>query len=631
MKKSILAIMMVIVLVLCACSPAATAAPTEIPQQPTMAEATAVPPTAVPATDVPATEVPSTTLTVFGAASLTVPFKEIGVAFEAQHAGVTVEFNFAGSQQLAEQLAQGANADVFASASKKYMEAAIESTRVVKDSQKTFAKNKLVAIYPNDNPGGMAELKDLAKAGLKLDLAAKEVPVGQYSLDFLDKAISDPAYGATFKDDVLANVVSYEDNVKSVLAKVALGEADAGIVYLSDVSGDDGAKVTVLDIPSELNVIASYPIATISDSKNPEMAAAFMDYVLSEEGQAILVKSNFVSGVSKEITITDALDREVKFSAAPQKVVVVGKALFMIADAIYTFPEASTKIAAIGSTAQTKNKDFIPMIDAKLDQKVMLESDAGPEQIAAVQPDCVILKSSMAEKMGAPLEALNIPVVYVDFETPEQYVRDLNTLGILFQNDARAKEITAYYQSRVDGITRALEGVTEDQKPKTLLIYYSDKDGEIAFNVPPTSWMQTIMVKTAGGSPVWEEANPGSGWAKVTLEQIATWNPEVILLVSYFSPVDDVVAKLKADPQWQMLDAVKNDKLYGFATDVYSWDQPDTRWILGTTWVASKLHPDLFPALDIKAEAANFYNFLYGMDAATFEKNIVPLMSGDIQ
>lgn len=269
------------------------------------------------------------------------------------------------------------------------------------------------------------------------------------------------------------------------------------------------------------------------------------------------------------------------------------------------------------------------MIDASVEQK-RLEADAGPEQIAAVQPDCVILKSSMVEKLGTPLEALNIPVVYIDFETPEQYTRDLTTLGALFQNEARAREVAAFYQTKVDEISAKLAGISEDQKPKTLLIYYSDKDGEIAFNVPPTSWMQTIMVKTAGGTPVWEEANPGSGWAKVTLEQIATWNPEVILLASYFTPVDDVVAGLKADPQWQMLDAVKNGRLYGFATDVYSWDQPDTRWILGAEWVAGKLHPDLYADMDIKVEAVEFFDFLYGMDAAAVEQNIIPLMTGDI-
>ena len=179
---------------------------------------------------------------VFAAASLTEPFGEIGKSFEAAHPGVTVVYNFAGSQQLAQQINAGAPADVFASANKKQMGATIDAGSVISGTQQIFARNRLVVIYPKDNPAGLKDLNDLANPGLKLVLAAKEVPVGQYTLDFLDKAAADPALGTTFKDAVLKNVVSYEDNVKNVLTKVALGEADAGIVYLSDISGADAAR-----------------------------------------------------------------------------------------------------------------------------------------------------------------------------------------------------------------------------------------------------------------------------------------------------------------------------------------------------------------------------------------------------
>lgn len=629
MKKNVLAVITMMTLILSACTPAATQVPTEVPTA--VVESTAVP-TAVPEPTEEPTAVP-TTLTVLAAASLTTPFQEIGKLFETAHPGVTVEFNFAGSQQLAEQLAQGAPADVFASASTKYMTAAVDAGRVSDSTQKTFARNGLVMIYPIGNPGGVTSLKDLAKPGLKLVLAAAEVPVGGYTVQFLDKAVTDPEYGKTFKDDVQANVVSYEDNVKSVLAKVALGEADAGIVYRSDVTGDDASKVTEIEIPEALNVIAMYPIAAVADSKNAELAAEFVDLVLSDEGQAELTKVGFLpaptTAAATPIEFKDALGRQLHFDKSPEKIVVTGKALFMVADAIYTFPDAGDRITAIGSTAQSNN-DFIALIDKNLDQKTKLESNAGAEQIAAVQPDCVILKSSMAESLGKPLEELKIPVVYVDFETPDQYFRDIDNLGILFQNQARAAEVKGYFQKKMDAVTAVTAGLTDDQKPTTLLLYYNVKDGAVSFNVPPASWMQTTIVESAGGKPVWLDANPGSGWAKVSLEQIAAWNPNMIFIVSYFTPVDEVVAQLKADPQWQALDAVKNEKIYGFATDMYSWDQPDPRWILGLTWTAGKLHPDLFPHMDITAEAKEFYQTLYGMDGAAFEKDIQPLMTGDI-
>jgi len=236
----------------------------------------------------------SKTMTVLAAASLIESFTELGKMFETQNPGVKVSFNFAGSQQLAQQLDQGAGADVFASASPKYMDAAVTSKRVNKVDAKTFVKNRLVVIFPKDNPAGLKALTDLANPGLKLDLADKSVPVGQYALDFLDKAVKDPGFDPQFKVNVVKNVVSYEDNVKSVLTKVSLGEVDAGIVYVTDITAAAAAKVGKLDIPDALNIIATYPIAPISDSKNADLAKAFVTLVLSPDWQAIMAKYGFI-------------------------------------------------------------------------------------------------------------------------------------------------------------------------------------------------------------------------------------------------------------------------------------------------------------------------------------------------
>ena len=234
------------------------------------------------------------TLTVLAAASLTESFIEMGQLFESENPGVKVVFSFAGTQQLAQQLSQGAPVDVFASASSKYMDAVVQANRVEKANAKTFAKNRLVVIFPKDNPAGIHQLKDLSKPGIKLDLGDKSIPVGQYTLDFLDQAAKDPAFDANFKNNVLKNVVSYEDSVKAVVTKVALGEVDAGIVYVTDVTGSLASKIGQLDIPDALNVIAPYSIAPISDSQSPDLARAFIDLVLSKKGQAVLEKYNFI-------------------------------------------------------------------------------------------------------------------------------------------------------------------------------------------------------------------------------------------------------------------------------------------------------------------------------------------------
>jgi molybdate transport system substrate-binding protein len=236
---------------------------------------------------------PAGELVVLAAASLSDAFAEIGQAFQEAHPGVTVTFDFAASQQLAQQLGEGAPADVFASANQRQMQVAIDGGRIATGSAHVFVRNRLLIVFPADNPARIVALQDLAEPGLRLVLVASEAPAGQYTLEFLDNASADPAFGASFRDEVLANVVSYEETVRSVLSKVLLGEADAGIVYSSDAAGQDAAQLGRLEIPDGLNVIAEYPIAPVADSTNPGLAAAFVDFVLSPQGQAVLTDHGF--------------------------------------------------------------------------------------------------------------------------------------------------------------------------------------------------------------------------------------------------------------------------------------------------------------------------------------------------
>ncbi len=328
------------------------------------------------------------------------------------------------------------------------------------------------------------------------------------------------------------------------------------------------------------------------------------------------------------LSLTDAAGREVTLPEPPQRMVAAGRALFMVADALYLFPEISSRLVALGKTGQSQ-LDFIPTIDPEYQGKTILESEAGPEQIAAVRPDVVILKSVNAEKLGKPLEALDIPVVYVDFETPDQYTRDLNTLGQLLQNEVRAAEVIDFYQQRTQRIAEILADLQQDQKPRVLLLYYTDRDGAVAFNVPPLAWMQTLITEMAGGQPVWADAQLGQGWTKVGFEQIAAWDPDQVYIIAYFNNVDEVVRGLKADPQWQALRVVKEGQLYGFPADYYSWDQPDPRWILGLTWLASKIHPERFPDLDMEQEVRTFYREMYNLDDAAYQQYIQPNLTGD--
>jgi molybdate transport system substrate-binding protein len=230
-------------------------------------------------------------LTVFAAASLTEPFTEIGKKLEASHPGLQVVYNFGGSQALRMQLEQGAHADVFVSADGAQMELA-KKGRVVQGETPIFVKNRLVVIVPKANPGKVTEFRDLAKPGLKLDLANAKVPVGNYSRQAFSKAGAE--YGADFETNALRNIVSEEENVKQVVTKVQLGEADAGIVYVSDVTPKVSKDVLTVPIPDAYNQIASYPIALTKGVDNRAAAEAFIAFVTSADGQTILKAHNLI-------------------------------------------------------------------------------------------------------------------------------------------------------------------------------------------------------------------------------------------------------------------------------------------------------------------------------------------------
>jgi molybdate transport system substrate-binding protein len=248
----------------------------------------------------------SKTLTVYAAASLSGAFNDTAQAFEANNSGVTVSTNYAGSQILATQIKQGATADVFASADQKNMKSVEDAGLMNNSSVVIFAENKLAIVVPTANPANITSLSDLNKTGVKLDIANSSVPVGNYTLQMLSKASNNSTYGSGFNTSVLKNVVSEETNVNDVVAKVALGQADAGIVYKSDVPAAYQSKVTTITIPDSVNVLAKYPIGVVNTSSNAELAQSFINYVTSPAGQAILLKYDFIIPPTAQNTTTAA-------------------------------------------------------------------------------------------------------------------------------------------------------------------------------------------------------------------------------------------------------------------------------------------------------------------------------------
>jgi molybdate transport system substrate-binding protein len=234
----------------------------------------------------PAPAAPSE-LVVFAASSLTNAFDEIALAFEAEHSGLDVLNNFASSSELATQLAEGAPADVFASANNTQMQVVADAGRISGEAT-PFLTNRLAIIVPEDNPAGIQSPADLATPGIALVLAAPDVPIRDYS----DQSIALMG-DADFQAAVYANLVSEEPNVRQVATKVSLGEAEAGIVYTSDVTPDIADLVMVIEIPDEQNVLAVYPIGLVEGGPAGSLAQEYIDFVLGAEGQAILAKWGF--------------------------------------------------------------------------------------------------------------------------------------------------------------------------------------------------------------------------------------------------------------------------------------------------------------------------------------------------
>jgi molybdate transport system substrate-binding protein len=232
------------------------------------------------------------TLTVFGAASLTEFLQGAKPTFEKAHPGVTVRLNLASSSRCRIQIEEGAPCDVFLSANVQNMEPLVKA-KLAADPV-VFAHNRVVIIVPKSNAGALHTPGDLAKPGLRLVTCAAQVPIGRYTRVVLDKMDKSGDYGDDFMRQVVDNIVSEEPTVKGIVAKVQLGEADAGICYTSDVTQAVREKVLIIDIPEEVNVVAGYPIAVLTGSREKALAGEFVRFVLSKKGQELLVQNGFI-------------------------------------------------------------------------------------------------------------------------------------------------------------------------------------------------------------------------------------------------------------------------------------------------------------------------------------------------
>jgi len=233
-------------------------------------------------------------IVVFAASSLTDAFNDMAPAFQQAYPSARLTFNFGASSQLATQLGQGARSDVFASADQTQMDNARKADAIARQDM-VFARNRLIVITPRDNPRKIVSVKDLGNDGVKFVTAQSSVPIGTYTAQMLDKATADPSYGADFKSKVDGNTVSREDNVRQVVSKVQLGEADAAVVYSTDATPQLRDQLQIIQVPDALQTVATYPIA-VARGANAAGGEAFVNYVLGSQGQATLARWGFLPG-----------------------------------------------------------------------------------------------------------------------------------------------------------------------------------------------------------------------------------------------------------------------------------------------------------------------------------------------
>ncbi|MEN6473012.1 MAG: ABC transporter substrate-binding protein [Syntrophaceae bacterium] len=324
------------------------------------------------------------------------------------------------------------------------------------------------------------------------------------------------------------------------------------------------------------------------------------------------------------VVLKDAAGRTLSLPASPQRIVIVGRGPFMPLHLLYMFATGGERLVGVEERSQTLS--FARSIDPQFSSKMVLKPNPGPEQIAALKPDVVIIKGTSEDQTCLALKRINIPVMYVGLENPEQFFQDVRAVGTLLGEPARAEEIVRFYRTRLDTVRTRLKGIPEQSKPRVLVFAYHNRSGKAAVEVPAASWMQTIQARESGGRPVWTEAlKETDGWSVVNFEQIASWNPDCIHITIWHTlDPAEVIKGLSADPQWRKLKAVKSGRIHAIPSDLFGWDTPEPRWILGLTWMAAKTWPERFKDYSLEGSVRAFFRELYRLDDKTIETRILP-------
>ena len=327
---------------------------------------------------------------------------------------------------------------------------------------------------------------------------------------------------------------------------------------------------------------------------------------------------------------TDASGRTITLDGKPEKVLVAAKAALMPALALFLFPEAQEMEISLSKTDQGLG-DFFPLVWPHINPGGRLDQNASVEELITKQGDLILLKATHYESMGKKLDQVGVKNFTLSLETWDEWQAELIQLGKLLGSEERARHVLDLYEKRIATLKQRVAHLSDDQKPDVLLLQGARSDNAYSFKIAPDSWLQTWVVELVGGNPVWKGSNKAaSGWSVVTFEQIAAWDPDLIVTISYNTPASIYQDAILDSPVWKELAAVRTGKIYASPSDLMNYIQPVASWILGAQWLAKTIHSELFSDLDMDAEIRSFYTDFYGITDMTlldefvsrFEKSV---------
>jgi iron complex transport system substrate-binding protein len=327
---------------------------------------------------------------------------------------------------------------------------------------------------------------------------------------------------------------------------------------------------------------------------------------------------------------TDANNRTLKLAEKPSTVLIAGKAGNMPANALFLFPEVTSMDLTLPKTDQGLG-DFFSFIRPELDEKPRISQTASVEEIASRKADLVLTKATHFESIARKLDVLGIPNYTMNLESYADWIGELEQLGKLLKNTTRSKELISLYEKRMQPIREQAKSLSSEQRVNVLLLQGDRADNTFSYKIAPDDWMQTWMVETVGANPVWKGSNKAAnGWSTISFEQIAAWDPDVIILVSYKNPAQMYVDAIYSSPIWAQLDAVKNQKVLAGPHDMMSYIQPVASWILGLQWLGKTLYPQQYENMGMEAEVASFYRDFYQLQDAGKLDKLVALYAASV-